>query len=835
MRKIFFVLAILLTFSIQWTYAATSNNSPIVQIISYDHDFWKFFELKWWGSASIISKDGYILTNNHVVDDGKWGTLDFFNICISENDTQKPNCYYTATLVSRDTQKDIAILRINDTDIYWKKVDTSEFQTIEPDFNYTPKSGDQVEAIGYPWVWSETITKTQWIISGTSRYNNATYLKTDTLIAWWNSGWALIKDGKLIWIPTFWIGWWTDTSLWYALLAYDAKDFIETNIKKTPENIDTSSFNNYKKQIEEINQKKQLKDNFISLDLWDKYKASAYITDRGISLEPASKNEDLPQSITIGIADLPQVKTQDDFFYYVQKIGLYNKEEQKLKKTTLWWIDFYTPVGLYDSSWGDADTSRTMFGMLENKMIIIHWEFGSAQENTLKRIQSQFNTLAQSIDFNKTWIKNYQFVFNLPSPQIAITKMPASVLSETSGFAILFPFNDLHEHIAITISELDVSSWKGKSVTSIYDWETKDIDSAMKSLILYKWHPWFIYCVENASEYQNTFTDEKWNSLDQSSCQLRIYELKGENNDFKLNISLVADKENIVSGLTTLINSLDSLVSIPSVWDGKTTLTNIYNNQVKLNFTDIGGQPEWYINKLKTLVKYEIIDNETKLNPYSPVKWWEFMNLYFSSVYKFDLNTNSCDKKDYKCRLKSYKLTINKEQHSLAYILDKIGIRSENYVNQDKLLLLPDTLDLLLFAQVSPEQLTEEMIKNYTTLKNQKMYEEYTKKIETEDFNLYGNKKITLDDINQNTQYTSFNADKWLYYIPKKCKIIEAPFFPSWKLNFSRIFKPLDPNELGVAYPVSTKASMIDFITGYIDFWLFDPDLAKRKNTNVEG
>jgi S1-C subfamily serine protease len=47
------------------------NISPIVQIISYYDIYGKYPMIMLWGSASIITKDGVIISNDHVVDDGK--------------------------------------------------------------------------------------------------------------------------------------------------------------------------------------------------------------------------------------------------------------------------------------------------------------------------------------------------------------------------------------------------------------------------------------------------------------------------------------------------------------------------------------------------------------------------------------------------------------------------------------------------------------------------------------------------------------------------------------------------------------------------------------------
>jgi hypothetical protein len=75
-----------------------------------------------------------------VVDNGNGGTYDYFNICISLSENEKPSCNYTATLIDRNQEKDIALLKINPTDIYGVKVDIAELASIEIDYDYIPKS-----------------------------------------------------------------------------------------------------------------------------------------------------------------------------------------------------------------------------------------------------------------------------------------------------------------------------------------------------------------------------------------------------------------------------------------------------------------------------------------------------------------------------------------------------------------------------------------------------------------------------------------------------------------------------------------------------------------------
>jgi len=96
---------------------------------------------------------------------------------------QKPVCDYTASLIQRDETLDLALLKIDPTDIHGNRVDFAMFPVLAIDYDYVPKTQDDVVATGYPWIGAETITETKGIIGGTVQYNDNTYIKTDTVIA----------------------------------------------------------------------------------------------------------------------------------------------------------------------------------------------------------------------------------------------------------------------------------------------------------------------------------------------------------------------------------------------------------------------------------------------------------------------------------------------------------------------------------------------------------------------------------------------------------------------------------------------------------------------------
>jgi len=133
------------------------------------------------GSGVIISKDGYIITNNHVVSDAQ-------KIVVFTNDGKK----YNAKLIGTDPKTDLAVVKIDAKDLH--PITFTDSNNI--------KVGDIALAIGNPFGIGETVT--QGIISGLNRnkvginaYEN--FIQTDAAINPGNSGGALVDlKGRLI-------------------------------------------------------------------------------------------------------------------------------------------------------------------------------------------------------------------------------------------------------------------------------------------------------------------------------------------------------------------------------------------------------------------------------------------------------------------------------------------------------------------------------------------------------------------------------------------------------------------------------------------------------------
>ncbi len=137
------------------------------------------------GSGVIISEDGYIVTNNHVVKDAQ-------DLEITLNNRKT----YKAKLIGTDSKMDIALLKI-DADV---KLPYSAFADSD-----NVKVGEWVLAVGNPYNLNSTVTAG--IVSAKARNLDSSglqsFIQTDAAVNPGNSGGALVNtNGELIGINT---------------------------------------------------------------------------------------------------------------------------------------------------------------------------------------------------------------------------------------------------------------------------------------------------------------------------------------------------------------------------------------------------------------------------------------------------------------------------------------------------------------------------------------------------------------------------------------------------------------------------------------------------------
>ena len=159
------------------------------------------------GSGFIVSSDGYILTNNHMVEGAK-------RIRVKMMDKRE----FDAKVIGTDKMTEVAVIKIDAKDLPFARLGDSDKLEV----------GEWVLAIGNPFQFSNTVTSG--IVSAKGRHMGLTfyedYIQTDAAINRGNSGGPLVNlDGEVVGI---------NTAIWSSTGEYAGIGFaIPINMAKT--------------------------------------------------------------------------------------------------------------------------------------------------------------------------------------------------------------------------------------------------------------------------------------------------------------------------------------------------------------------------------------------------------------------------------------------------------------------------------------------------------------------------------------------------------------------------------------------------------------------------
>jgi len=157
-------------------------SNPIMEWF-YGERYSKPREVAGYGSGVIISQDGYIITNNHVIEDAE-------NVEVKLND----NRTFNAEIVGRDPSTDIALLKVKTNGLPYIRYGDSE----------QLKLGEWVLAVGNPFNLTSTVTagivsakgRSLGIIDSDLRIES--FIQTDAALNMGNSGGALVNTKGLL-------------------------------------------------------------------------------------------------------------------------------------------------------------------------------------------------------------------------------------------------------------------------------------------------------------------------------------------------------------------------------------------------------------------------------------------------------------------------------------------------------------------------------------------------------------------------------------------------------------------------------------------------------------
>lgn len=856
MKKL--LLAVIAMIVCLWGAQTFAANNPVVQIVWYDAVWWRYPNMLWWGSASIISKDGLILTNNHVVDNGRGGTLPWFSICITVDDTQRPKCDYTASLIARDIRRDVALLRIDPVDIFGKSVNFSDLTAIELNYSYVPRAQDTVVAIWYPWVWSNTITKTQWVVAGTRVYNNVSYIKTDALIAWGNSGWPLTLDGKMVGVNTLTIWWGSDSSLSYALSIAEAQDFITTNSTKSATPVSPKlNFAQYLRQLETINMDRHVSDDFVTMKFDTSYKVTHYIPNLQLRGEISDPDIYHVQEFNIQRINLPKFKDSKEQEYFLKnQMQLYGSywNDEKLKITKIGGLDFYEPIYSSDPSGGEWYGYKRYFTVSSGTMVIVTLYAPLGNENTQDQVKKNIDAFLSSIRFGDIAQLSRQ-QFELYDPAIVLPDSNASLVdvfgqmdwwfSEYYGWSssyVQYLWN-LYETIWITVESNTLYGGKGKTAQQLLDAATADDYGntiSSKWLVNYYGNEWYMICSSNP---WSRIMDPQGRAHTMVDCQIRI--VVGKKQEHIVSILLHIDKTNIESGKKQLFMFADKVMK--QLWDESLGIIMddelLWATTTIHQFDDIKNQSPELQKLLGKLVSWWALKTNSKFNGDYPLQRQDYTKLYLKMVY----NKNLTD-------IWSGSMTYADVIASLPYTPTAFVPASQTYYN--------NAFDIMLaikLAWVSYSDMSEYGLARFDRLK-ETVYRDQRDQIQAWQYGIYGDRTVSVNEAFGNIEW--WYSDNSVTYNPLTNTISVSSSYDTTPIHLDQWISPQSladaQKQIGcyankvalvstqclqmwsaqvakyVSYSILTKWDAINTLMYKMDVGLFDAQWAKKKITQIE-
>lgn len=180
----------------------------VVELAPYDDDAGRFVGTG--GSGTVISPDGYVLTNFHVIGDDRTGHAYTWHAVFTtdpSNPDRATEHRYWARFVAGDARHDLALVKIELL---------ADERPLPPGLAFTAMTignsnslvpGDPITVVGYPGIGGYTVTVTTGIVSGwlgeDLESGGKGWIKTDARIAGGNSGGgAFDEHGLLVAVPT---------------------------------------------------------------------------------------------------------------------------------------------------------------------------------------------------------------------------------------------------------------------------------------------------------------------------------------------------------------------------------------------------------------------------------------------------------------------------------------------------------------------------------------------------------------------------------------------------------------------------------------------------------
>ncbi len=236
MKKLLLVLALFI-WILPLSASAEDNVNKVFKIRAYSYEELNnsYYLQQYW--SAVYMWNNQIYTNAHVILDADGEPIWNYRVCKTVDFKDEPKCFSTWKLLYYDITNDLAVLEISDPSVTGVTSSTKE-----------PQIGDAVKVYGYPSSGWNTISYTEWKISGSVEW----LYKIDANIDAWNSwGWVFDADGNLIWMAVA-------VKVWYTTMGYVIPLASINNFKNKIGNIEyytkgvSSTFEKYSTTLDQV-------------------------------------------------------------------------------------------------------------------------------------------------------------------------------------------------------------------------------------------------------------------------------------------------------------------------------------------------------------------------------------------------------------------------------------------------------------------------------------------------------------------------------------------------------------------------------------------------------
>jgi S1-C subfamily serine protease len=178
--------------------------ASIGQVLAGEDDAAGNTDIRLEGSGVVVSTEGIVVTNVHVVSDGgRFYPVIYFNLLDPAKPYAPPHRsrLYRTQVVLRNLEADLVLLRIVGDGEGNPLPSTQTFEAVPLGDSRVLGFLDEVYTVGFPKAGGSTVTITRGLVSGKEELED--WIKTDAQVTHGNSGGAAVeKSGRLVGVPT---------------------------------------------------------------------------------------------------------------------------------------------------------------------------------------------------------------------------------------------------------------------------------------------------------------------------------------------------------------------------------------------------------------------------------------------------------------------------------------------------------------------------------------------------------------------------------------------------------------------------------------------------------